>query len=337
MKAQSRNLLALTSIGVVFVLAACSSPASDEASSSAAASAPAESTAPEGATTTVVGFSHPASQVPLVVAIQDQVKLIGGSSGFDVLTDNAQLKLDSQLNSVQSWITQKVGAINVLPLDPNAFAPLQKEAQANGTCWTTYAVPMPDADGLVALDPAQSGQLTADAAVAWITENNPEAEVLLLTNSADRNFAARTDLPKEAIESKTKATIVAEQDAVDQATGLTVTEAALKAHPNIRVVVAFNDDGGLGAAKAFANAGISQQDVFIIGQDGSKEGLEALKTPDSYYKASVAIPLAQLATAVTDVMKNCLDGKDPLTIPIGSELVTASDPAVVEEFLKAYQ
>ncbi|MGW6659548.1 sugar ABC transporter substrate-binding protein [Rhodococcus sp. NPDC055024] len=284
-----------------------------------------------------VGFSHPATQVPYVTAQQAQVTLLGKEAGLQVLTDNSQLKLEKQFNSVQSWVTQGIAAINVLPIDPGSFAPLQSQAQAKGICWTTYGAEMEGSDGFVGLDPAQSGTMVADRTIEWITANAPQTEVLVLTNSADRNFAPRTGIPIESIKANTKANIVAVQDAVDQASGLTVTESVLKAHPNVRVVVAFNDDGALGAAQAMRNAGIDPKSVFVIGQDGSEQGLEVLKDPNSYLKASAALPVVEVSKAVVDVMANCMDGKEPMTVTVQPRLVEAGNATAIDELMKGFR
>ncbi len=56
--------------------------------------------------------------------------------------------------------------------------------------------------------------------------------------------------------------------------GLTVTEQALQANPDVDAIVAANDDMALGAAEAAAGAGI---DVPIIGFDALPEALQAIQ------------------------------------------------------------
>ncbi|MFE9575526.1 substrate-binding domain-containing protein [Nocardia sp. NPDC006044] len=62
----------------------------------------------------------------------------------------------------------------------------------------------------------------------------------------------------------------------EQDKGLTVTEAILKAHPDITGIFAANDTMGLGAAQAIKNAGRTGQ-VKVISVDGIQAALAAVK------------------------------------------------------------
>jgi len=74
-----------------------------------------------------------------------------------------------------------------------------------------------------------------------------------------------------------KLTVVAKQPAdYDQAKGQNVTDALLKAHPNIKGIFAANDTMGLGAAQSVQNAGKSNQ-ISIISVDGITAALQAVK------------------------------------------------------------
>ena len=74
-----------------------------------------------------------------------------------------------------------------------------------------------------------------------------------------------------------KLNIVATQPAdYDQAKAQTVTDAILKAHPEITGIFAANDTMGLGAAQSVRNAGLSGK-VSIISVDGITAALQAVK------------------------------------------------------------
>ena len=104
---------------------------------------------------------------------------------------------------------------------------------------------------------------------------------------------------RKTIEKQTKATVVAVQEGNNRAEALQVTQATLAAHPDLRVVVATNDDAALGAAQAFKAKGIDPKDVFIVGFDGLKEALQQIKQ-GGYIKADAALNLKRLADKVVD-------------------------------------
>ncbi|WP_245720099.1 sugar ABC transporter substrate-binding protein [Nocardia uniformis] len=67
----------------------------------------------------------------------------------------------------------------------------------------------------------------------------------------------------------------------EQDKGLTVTEAILKAHPDITGIFAANDTMGLGAAQAIKNAGRTDQ-VKVISVDGIQSALAAVQAGTLY-------------------------------------------------------
>lgn len=67
----------------------------------------------------------------------------------------------------------------------------------------------------------------------------------------------------------------------EQDKGLQVTEAILKAHPDITGIFAANDTMGLGAAQAIKNAGRTGQ-IKVISVDGIKAALDAVKAGTLY-------------------------------------------------------
>ena len=140
----------------------------------------------------------------------------------------------------------------------------------------------------------------ADAAVAWINKNDPHAKVLVHTQSTLPVNKPRYQVPIDEIKARTKATIVATQDADTQDQGLTVTKAILTAHPDLSVVIGLNDDGALGAAQAFKLAGKDPKKVFISGNDGTLEALEAIKQ-GGFLKGTAALPIDGFAKAVVDL------------------------------------
>ena len=89
--------------------------------------------------------------------------------------------------------------------------------------------------------------------------------------------------------------------------GLTVTEQALQANPDVDAIVAANDDMALGAAEAVAGAGL---DIPIIGFDALPEALQAIQ--DGTLTATVEQwPGRQTAGAMEILVDYLRDGTEP--------------------------
>lgn len=319
---------ALTAAGL---LAACGGGSSDGATTGG------------GGGDVTFGFSHPFADVPVVTKVKNLVKQDGEREGWEVLLDETRAgNIQEQLPTLDTWVTQQVTAINLFPPEPSAFETTAKRAVDAGIIWTTYGEEMTEGAGGV-LFPAQAfGEITGKAVVDWINANDPEAEILFLEFEGPAQ-KERLRVPEQMIAEQTKAKIVAKQPAVEQTSGLQVTQDVLQAHPDVTVVVGFSDDGALGAAEAFRQSG--KQDpakVFIIGQDGSEDALIALTEPDSYFKASTALDTAELCQEVVNFVKKAIqaewkDGDGQEYAEVTPVLLEADDKKLIDKFLATYR
>jgi len=67
------------------------------------------------------------------------------------------------------------------------------------------------------------------------------------------------------------------------------------------VLIGLNDDAALGAQKAFENAGLSADDVYISGSDGGPEALENLKDPGKgAFRVTAALDILSLGHDIVD-------------------------------------
>ncbi len=334
-----RGVLRAAVVGLVTLVVAGSLAACGSNSKSGGGS-----TGGDGGTGDVTfGFSHPYAEVPIVAAVKQEVKSIGEQDGWKVLLDETQAgDLQKQLAVLDTWITQKVTAMNVAAFDPTAYEATARRAVDAGIVWTTYGGRMETGAGGVLFPPELSGEVTGRAAVDWINRNDPNAEVLVLELPTGGPQRARTDVPIRMIEEQTRARIVAVQGAIEQSRGLQVTEDVLQAHPNVTVVIGHNDDGALGAADAFRKVG--KQDpsrVWIVGQDGSKDALAALKAGNTFFKASAALDISRLCEEVVGVTKRAIErgwkpGDRQEYVELAPTLLSVGDTAQIDRFLAAY-
>ncbi|TFV87261.1 sugar ABC transporter substrate-binding protein [Blastococcus sp. CT_GayMR20] len=280
-----------------------------------------------------IAFSHAASEAPIAVAVTAAAKARAEELGYRFLSDDPRGDTAVQVKDIENWITQGVDAIVVFPFDPSTVAGLQKRAQDAGIKWITYSAQMPDADGAVLFSHEASGEVIAESVTQWIsTQGGRPVKALLLTASALTSVAPRWELPGEAIEAAPNGSVVAEQDALDEATGLRVTEDVLQAHPDLRVVISMNDDSALGALKAFQNAGIPAAESYIAGQDGNVRALEELQT-DGHYKATAALRVQTLGQDIANIADRVLNGESDVVIEQTPVLASFEDQALVAELL----
>lgn len=286
-----------------------------------------------------VGFSQPTGEAAYVKALKHQVEIAAGANPcVTLLLDNTQQNnLEAQRATIESWVTQGVDAIVLLPVDAKALDGLREQQQNQGGKWLVYSGPQEGTDGSVGFDSVTSGNLIAEDAVAWYEENYPEggASAAVTTLTVLPSFVGRWEGPQKKLEAA-GIDIVSTQDCADATCGLQIAEDALRQHPDIRVFLGFNDDAALGALRAVEAAGLDQDEVYVAGQDGTLEGLEAVKKGGAY-RASAAISLTELAKAIVDTAIEAVDSDEVVDATVTTELASLEDPERVDELIAAFE
>lgn len=338
------RLAAALGLAMALPLAACSSSdSSDAAGSSAEETAAAETSAETAAEVEcekeyTIAFSHIVSEAVVVKAVRAFADQRAAELGcITMLHDNTSgQNLEAQTAALDTWINQGVDAIVLLPVDAASVAPYKERADAAGIAMSTYAFPIEGYCGNAGFDATVSGEIVADAAIAWAKEAYPNggAKALVSSLSALPLLAPRWEVPIKKFE-EAGIEVVAVQDGADIAGGLEITETTLQAHPDLAIVIGLNDDFAVGAYQAFKNANKDPEKVFIAGQDGSLEGLEAIKE-GKHYKATSAILLDKLGASIVDLSVACITGQGETNIDTPAKLVTI-DEGGLDELIASFK
>ncbi|WP_158527388.1 sugar ABC transporter substrate-binding protein [Pelagibaculum spongiae] len=284
-----------------------------------------------------IAYSHSVSEVAIVKQVRRFADLRAKSLGcVKVLHDNTQSNnLEQQINAIQGWITLGVDAIVVLPIEPTALQPLKRRAQAKGIKWLTYLGQMEGSDGFVGFNHAQSGQIVAQAAVDWVKKNRISHPKALVTSLTPLPSLSPRWTEVVRIFEKNNIKIVTLQDAADQTTGLRVAETVLQQHPDLDIIIGMTDDAAVGALRALKLTRTNPSKVFIGGQDGSLEGLSAVKKGGAY-RASAAILINELGANIVDLALNAIRGKKPSFAYTPTVLASKYDQDLLQQLLNNY-
>ena len=295
-------------------------------------------TACEGGKTYKIAYSHSVSEAAIVKQVRRFADERAAELGcVEVLHDNTQANnLEQQLNAVQGWITLGVNAIVVTPIDPQALAPLQKQAQDAGIKWLTYLGEMDNSDGFVGFNHSQSGQLVADAAVAWAKANNVENPEALVTTLTGLPLLSPRWTEVERIFKENGITIVSMQDSADEASGLKVAETVITQNPGLDIIIGLNDNSAVGAYRAVKVAGMDETKMFIAGQDGDPSGLAAVNEGGAY-RGSAAIQINTLGANIVNQALNAINGNGPTSAYTPTVWASKDDQALLDQLLANYQ
>lgn len=261
-------------------------------------------------------------------SIQDSAK----EAGYTLKFSDAQQKQENQIKALRSFIQQKVDVIAFSPVVESGWDTVLKEAKDAGipVVLTDRAVDSKDTSLYVTFlgsDFVEEGRKAGQ----WLSDQYKDAaedinivELQGTTGSAPAND--RMAGFKDVISSNSHLKIIASQTGdFTRAKGKEVMQAFLKAHKDIDVLYAHNDDMALGAIQAIEAAGLKPgEDIKIISVDAVKDGMQAASEGKINFIVECN-PL--LGPQLMKVIQDVVDGKTVETRIVTDETTFTSEQA----------
>ncbi|AVT29183.1 LacI family transcriptional regulator [Plantactinospora sp. BC1] len=213
-------------------------------------------------------------------SIQDSAK----EAGIDLQFSDAQQKQENQIKAIRNYITQKVDVIAFSPVVESGWDTVLREAKDAKipVILTDRAIDSPDKT-LYKTFIGSDFVLEGKKAGEWlVTEYQGKSEPVNIVELQGSTGSAPANDRKagfaDVIKADPKFKVIASQTGeFTRAKGKEVMDAFLKAHKDIDVLYAHNDDMGLGAIEAIEGAGKKPGvDIKIITVDAVKDGMQAL-------------------------------------------------------------
>nr|BFE72590.1 ABC transporter substrate-binding protein [Actinoplanes digitatis] len=232
----------------------------------------------------VMGFAQVGAESGWRTANTKSIQDSAAKAGIELKFFDAQGKQENQIKAIRNFITQRVDVIAFSPVVESGWGPVLKEAKdANiPVILTDRAVDTPDTT-LYKTFIGSDFVLEGKKAGEWLVkEYEGKPDTVNIVELQGTPGAAPTNDRKEGfgdvIKADPKFKVIASQTGQFTRTdGKEVMEAFLKAHPDIDVLYAHNDDMGLGAIEAIEAAGKKPgTDIKIITVDAVKDGMTAL-------------------------------------------------------------
>lgn len=235
-----------------------------------------------------VGFANPTGQNTYTKAVVDAIQIEVEKQGCTFTSLDSQLNLSQQISDVQTFITQKVNAIVIYPLDYSAEKNILTKAANAG-----IGVFGDDADvtavGPDAPPPPLTGQLIDGHLDRAFIEQRFKYLASVLPNGGqvayigfggtvaplDKDWALTQEVAKDYPQFDLVGRI---NNPTDDIAGAQAPAAAeLTKYPDLKAFIAYNDPSAIGAAAAIKNAG-KQGQVYTLGAQLQPEGVAALRT-----------------------------------------------------------
>src|SRR5215211_671422 len=267
-----------------------------------------------------LAFSVPGLQFPFFVHMMDIARDKAAELNVELTELDGQDDSATQSSQLETMISQGIDGVVISPKDVEALAPAIQAVIDAGIPVVTVDRNVTGATTLahVGADNVRGGEKQGE----YLMEILPDGgKIIELQGTVGASPAIdRSGGFNSVIADHPEYEIVFQQSAdFKRDLGLSVTEQALQANPDIDAIVAANDDMALGAAEAATGAGI---DVPIIGFDALPEALQAVQ--DGTMAATVEqFPGGQTAGAMEILVNFLRDGTEP------TERMTLIEPALI--------
>lgn len=219
-----------------------------------------------------IGFAVSTLNNPFFVAMRSGVLQESKKLGVNVIVDDANNDVSTQLNQVQDLIQQKVSAIILNPADSQGLSAAVKMANKANIPVITLdrSVTSGRVSVYIASNSVIAGKMAADQLIKALHGKGNVVELQgIIGTSAERDREKGFD---QEIKKAKGIHVVARQTAnFDRSTALNVMENILQAHSNIQGVFAQNDEMALGALKAIQQS--NKKGIAIVGIDGEQEAV----------------------------------------------------------------
>ena len=209
-----------------------------------------------------------------------QAKSYPKGDGVQLQFEDARADVVKQLSQVENFISQKVDAIIVNPVDTASTARISKSAIEAGIP-LVYVNRRPDQKDLpkgvaaVTSDDEEAGKLQMQYVADKL--GGKGKIVILLGDLANNSTTNRTKGIKAVLANYPDIKIEQEQTGIwlrDK--GMTLVNDWLTQGREFNAVLANNDEMAIGAAMALKSAGTKPGSVLIAGVDGTPDGLNAI-------------------------------------------------------------
>src|SRR2546423_3114685 len=231
--------------------------------------------------------------------------------------------LNKQVDQVNNFVSKKVDAIVVCPVDSSGIVGAVTAANNAGIPVFTADITAKGGKIVshVASDNVEGGRLAGEYAGKLL---NGKGNVAILDLKTVTSVQDRVKGFKEALAKYPDIKIVADEDVPNASRDNAVPKATniLTAHPDINLIFGINDNVALGTLSALQQA--KNDKVIVIGFDAAPEAQTYIASGTSPLKAdAIQFPHLIGSTTIDVIVKSPYGGEVPPTIPVPTGIVTA--------------
>jgi len=240
-----------------------------------------------------------------------------------VLSRNADLKLNKQINDIEDFLQQNVDVLIVSPVSPTAIGPTIDEVNRQGIPVITVDIKSEKGDVKTHImsDDVEAGKICA----RFIADQlNGKGEVGIITHPVLTSGINRIKGFREVMSNYPGVTIISELNAESRREkAMSLMEDLLISHPEVDYVIGINDVMTLGAMASIEGSGKIENVKAVMICGGQKEAFERFEADDPCLKgAALIFPYSIGKTAIESAVDILKGNEVPSEILIPVKLLT---------------
>lgn len=220
-----------------------------------------------------IGVSISTLNNPFFVSVKDGIVKEAKKKGMETVVVDAQDDTSKQISGIEDLILKGVDVLVVNPTDSAAIS--SSVLSANEAGIPVITIDRSAEEGEVATFIASDNVSGGEMAGTYIVEQLGEkANVVELEGVSGASATRERGKGFHTIADKQLNVVTSQTAEFDRTKGLTVMENILQGNKDVEAVFAHNDEMALGAIEAIQAAG---KDILVLGFDGTKDALDAVK------------------------------------------------------------
>ncbi|MDI6766266.1 MAG: substrate-binding domain-containing protein [Bacteroidota bacterium] len=251
--------------------------------------------------------------------LEEGLKTEAAKNGYELIITAGDFDLGKQSNQIEDFITRKVDAIIVCPVDSRGVGPAIKKA--NDAKIPVFTADIASQEGEIvshiASDNVAGGKLAGEYLAKVL---NDKGKVAIIGQPTVTSVLDRTQGFKDAIAKYPDIKIVVDLNAEgvrDKA--MQITSDVLQAHPDLDGIFGINDDSALGALDAVMQ--YKRLDIKIVGYDATPPARDAI-LKDTPLKADVIQNPKKIGETTIQKIYDYFAGKAvPRIVPVEVDIV----------------
>jgi ribose transport system substrate-binding protein len=251
--------------------------------------------------------------------LEEALKKEAAKNNYELVITSADFDLGKQIAQIEDFISRKVDAIIVCPVDSKGVG--QGISEANKANIPVFTADIAAQEGKVvahiASDNVAGGRLAGEYLVKLL---NGTGKLAVINEPAITSVLDRVQGFKEAISKFPNIKLIADvngQGVRDRS--LQVTMDVLQANPDLNGIFGINDESALGALDAVQQ--FNKNNLVIVGYDATPPAVDAI-LKDTPLKADVIQKPGKIGETTIQIIKQYFEGKDvPKVVPVDVGIV----------------